>query len=288
MTVPAYLLFHLNLAFSSVSADKRPEIIAKCYWPMLNLAKDHHLPIGIELTGWTLSEIARLDPRWIETFRSLLASKHCELVGSGWSQLIGPLVPYPVNRWNQSLGLQAYLDFLGVKPSLVLVNEMAYSDSMVDVYHEAGYQGFVMDRDNVRLALNIEDKLLSAVPTHGQGPGGAQLPVLWGDSNLFQQLQRVVHADKPVADYLGYVKSRAQRDGQVIPLYCNDAEVFDFRPGRFTTEAAVSGAGEWKRLREVVCQAVQDASLQLVLPSQALAHSLANRSHHPKIGRAHV
>lgn len=279
MSQYAYLLFHLNLAFSSVAESRRPEIIAKCYWPMLKLARDHGMPIGVELTGWTLSEIARLDPTWVVEFRNLLQAGQCELIGSGWSQLIGPLVPYPVNQWNQKLGLRAYQEVLGTRPQLVLVNEMAYSDSMVDVYHEVGYQGFVMDRDNVRLALKIEDQPLSAVPTHGKGPAGAELPVLWGDSNLFQQLQRVVHGDKPAADYLRYVGDRARRDGQVIPLYCNDAEVFDFRPGRFHTEAAFSGVGEWTRLREVTQQALEAASLKLVLPSQALKASLAIHAH---------
>lgn len=279
MSRHAYLLFHLNLAFSSVAESRRSEIIAKCYWPMLKLARDHGMPIGVELTGWTLSEIARIDPTWVVEFRNLLQAGQCELIGSGWSQLIGPLVPYPVNQWNQKLGLRAYQEVLGTRPQLVLVNEMAHSDSMVDVYHEVGYRGFVMDRDNVRLALKIEDQPLSAVPTHGKGPAGAELPVLWGDSNLFQQLQRVVHGDKPAADYLRYVEDRARRDGQVIPLYCNDAEVFDFRPGRFQTEASFSGVGEWTRLRDVTRQALEAASLKLVLPSEALEASLATNLH---------
>src|SRR5687767_14007246 len=101
----------------------------------------------------------------------MLEGRQCELIGSGWSQLIGPLVPYEVNYWNQRLGLEAYRQLLGVTPRLALVNEMAFSTGMVDVYAEAGYTGIVMDRDNVRLALGLSHAPLSATPTHALGCG---------------------------------------------------------------------------------------------------------------------
>ena len=30
-------LFHLNLAFSSIEEEQRPDVIARCYWPLLRL-----------------------------------------------------------------------------------------------------------------------------------------------------------------------------------------------------------------------------------------------------------
>ena len=47
-----YLVFHLNLAFSSVPAAARPDVIRKCYWPLLQLAAETGIPMGIEPTGW--------------------------------------------------------------------------------------------------------------------------------------------------------------------------------------------------------------------------------------------
>jgi hypothetical protein len=266
-----YLIFHLNLAFSSIKEELRPTVIEKCYWPLLNLIKQMKIPAGVELTGWTLQEIHRLDPKWVSTFSAMLEKEECELVGSGWTQLIGPLVPRRVNQWNQKLGLIAYKKNLGQVPQIALVNEMAYSSGMVDVYAEAGYQGLVMDRDNVRLALEKTSAELSGLPTHAQGCGENTLPVIWGDSILFQRLQRAVHGDITAKEYLDYVKIRAERDAQMLPVYSNDVEIFDFRPGRFEAESLLHGQGEWNRLRDLCALLKKQVNLQWLSPGQVLS-----------------
>ena len=270
-----YLIFHLNLAFSSIPAAARPDVIRKCYWPLLDLAEDTGIPIGIEPTGWTLQQIASLDQPWMERFRRMLEAGQCELIGSGWSQIIGPLVPYEVNRWNQQLGLDAYRKMLGVVPKLALVNEMAFSTGIVEVYADAGYAGIVMDRDNVRLALGLDHAPLSATPTHAQGCGELSLPVLWSDSILFQRLQRVVHGDIPFGEYMTYVKQRADRDGTVLPIYCNDAEIFDHRPGRFAAESRMHPEKEWLRFKKVCTKLREDLGLAWLSPSEALEVQVA-------------
>ena len=272
---PAYLIFHLNLAFSSIPAEARPDVIRRCYWPLLELIEQSGIPVGIELTGWTLQQIDQLDPEWTARFRTLLDQQRCELIGSGWSQAIGPLMPFEVNRWNQQLGLEAYQRLTGHTPRLVLVNEMAYSTGMVEVYAEVGYQGIIMDRDNVRLALGLEHAAIDATPTHALGSGKATMPVLWSDSILFQRLQRVVHGDIPVAEYLAYVEKRARQDGMALPIYCNDAEIFDYRPGRFTTESTLHAEGEWLRLQRICLQLQEKPGLTWLSPSQALDRQVA-------------
>lgn len=265
-----YLIFHLNLAFSSIEVEARAEVIAKCYWPLLEMAERTEIPLGIELTGWTLQQIVELDSAWVDRFRQLLENKRCELIGSGWTQMIGPLVPYQVNRWNQRLGLEAYRRFLGTIPALALVNEMAFSSGVVDVYVEAGYRGIIMDRDNVRLALGLDHAPLSAMPTHALGSGDQYLPVLWSDSILFQRMQRVVHGDIPLAEYMAYLHRRADQDGEVLPLYCNDAEIFDYRPGRFTTESRLHPEGEWWRLQGICSRLQEELAIEWLSPSAAL------------------
>jgi hypothetical protein len=265
-----YLIFHLNLAFSSIRTEDRPEVIRKCYWPLLTLSELSGIPVGIELTGWTLQQIAMIDPSWVGQFRKMVEAKQCELIGSGWSQLIGPLVPYEVNCHNQRLGLEAYKEKLGVTPAIALVNEMAFSTGMVDIYADAGYRGIVMDRDNVRLSLGLENEPISATPTHAAGCDDISLPVLWSDSILFQRLQRVVHGDIPVAEYLEYVKKRSLQDQVCLPIYCNDAEIFDYRPGRFTAESRLHSDGEWVRMFNVLQRLHDDLSMEWLSPSQAL------------------
>ena len=62
MNPKGYLIFHLNLAFSSIEEEARPEVIKKCYYPLLELVKQTGIPIGLELTGWTLKQIVSIDP----------------------------------------------------------------------------------------------------------------------------------------------------------------------------------------------------------------------------------
>ena len=56
-----FAFFHLNLAFSSIEEERRGEVIARCYWPLLQLA-ERAGPIGMELSGYTLEEIAARSP----------------------------------------------------------------------------------------------------------------------------------------------------------------------------------------------------------------------------------
>ena len=61
-----YLFFHLNLAFSAVEEEQRLTVIEKCYYPILDIVRDLKIPVGIELTGYTLEVIETLKPEWIE------------------------------------------------------------------------------------------------------------------------------------------------------------------------------------------------------------------------------
>ena len=61
MRPKGYLIFHLNLGFSSIEKEAWPDVIQKCYSPLLDLIENTGVPIGIELTGWTLKQIERID-----------------------------------------------------------------------------------------------------------------------------------------------------------------------------------------------------------------------------------
>ena len=272
MTTQAFMLFHLNLAYSSISEAARQKVIEQCYFPLLNLIKKTKIPIGIEITGWTLRQIQIIDPVWIEEFKELLKSGQSELIGSGYTQLIGPLVPWEVNLWNQQLGLEDYETILGVKPNIILVNEMAFSTGMVELYQKVGYDGMIMDRDNIRLALNIED--YEGVPSHAMGLNNSQIPVLWSDSILFQKLQRFAHGDSRLSDYLGFFRKRAGISKRPLAVYCNDAEIFDYRPGRFREERPAHEEGEWRRLERLLNILTSQEKVDWLSPTEALKNSL--------------
>ena len=143
-----FAFFHLNLAFSSIEEERRGDVIARCYWPLLRLA-ERCGPIGMEISGYTLEEIAARDPDWIGRARSLIAQGRIELIGSGYSQMIGPLVPARVTAENLRLGHEVYARHSwGARPRLALVNEQAYSAGLVGLYRDAGYDALIMDWEN--------------------------------------------------------------------------------------------------------------------------------------------
>ena len=266
----AFAVFHLNLGFSSIEKEDLKSVVEKCYYPLLGIIKNTGVPLGIELTGWTLELLEEISPEWVKSFGDLLSKNKCELIASGYSQIIGPLAPYKVNIWNQKLGLDSYKNILGIRPKIVLTNEMAFSNSLVELYKEVKFEGFIMDRDNIRLALNQEGKPVSSMPVLAEGEQGSIMPVLWGDSVLFQKVQQLSHGDISFEDYFDYLHRRIDDGEKLLPIYCNDAEVFDYRPGRFSEERTLNPDMEWKRVEKLFNSIENRLDVKWISPSTAL------------------
>jgi len=262
-----FAFFHLNLAFSSIPEERRDEVIARCYRPLFQLAARVG-PIGIEISGYTLEEIAARDPGWIAEARRLLAAGRIELIGSGYSQMIGPLVPARVTRENLRLGLEAYRQHLGARPRLALVNEQAYAAGLVGLYRDAGFDGLIMDFDNPFAAHPEWDGAIAFAPQRAKGADGCEIGLVWSNTALFQQMQRLAHGDIELDAWRRFVAAKAA-PGRALCLYASDAEIFDFRPGRFRTEERLSGESEWNRIAAALEAALSDGAA-LVVPSAIL------------------
>jgi hypothetical protein len=269
-----FAMFHLNLAFSSIEEDDRAAIIERCYWPLLALAAAHG-PIGIEATGFTLEEIEARDPAWISRFRELIAAGKAELIGSGYAQSIGPLVPARVVAANLMLGTEVYRRCLGVQPTLALVNEQAYSGGLVGHYLDAGYRALLMDWDNPSAAHPDWSAELRYRPQRALGADGRAIALLWTNTVAFQKLQRHAHGDIGLDDYLDFIASKRGENDRTLCLYASDGEIFDFRPGRFRTEEALSGESEWSRIADAFAALRAMPGLGLVRPSEALEFVVA-------------
>jgi len=266
-----FAFFHLNLAFSSIEEERRPEVIARCYWPLLRLAENHP-HIGLEASGYTLEEIARLDPGWIAKARELIAQGKVELIGSGYSQMIGPLVPARVIAENLKLGNEVYRRLLNARPAVALVNEQAYSAGLVEHYLKAGYSALLMDWDNCSANHPAWDRELQYLPQQACGTGGHTIGLLWTNTTAFQQMQRFVHGDIRLEAYLRFVGERRGPATRMLCLYASDAEIFDFRPGRFRTEEKLpENDSEWTRIGEALAAVSAQPGVGLVSPSQALS-----------------
>lgn len=266
-----YAIFHLNLAFSSIDASEHGAVVERCYWPLLRLVEQYAVPLGIELTGYTLDCIARVDPHWIAHLRQLLQAGRCELIASGDSQIIGPLVPAAVNTWNLRLGQAGYERHLGTTPTLAYINEQAVSAGLLDCYIDAGFAAVVVEWDNPythhpewgRDRLNRPQTLLSA--------SGRSVKVIWNHAVAFQKFQRYVHGETTLDDYCSGITRLIGSDCYCFPLYGSDAEVFDYRPGRYQSEA-VSGHREWQRIGALIAALQARPNLAFIAPHAALRH----------------
>jgi hypothetical protein len=261
-----FAFFHLNLAFSSIEEERREAAIANCYWPLLKLAEKCG-PLGIEISGYTLEEIAARDMEWIEAARNLIAQGRIELIGSGYSQMIGPLVPARVTAENLRIGLDVYDELLGARPRIALVNEQAYAGGLVGLYRDAGYDALIMDFDNPSAAHPEWPAQTGWLPQRAVGPDGRDIALLWSNTIAFQQLQRLAHGDTDLDTYADFVRARHGAD-RALCLYASDAEIFDFRPGRFKTEERLT-AREWPRIEQALLRVVDDGAT-LVAPSDVL------------------
>ncbi|HEV2652702.1 MAG TPA: hypothetical protein VGU69_15695 [Rhizomicrobium sp.] len=267
-TLSLFALFHLNLAFSSIEEEQRDDVIARCYWPLLRLAEKFG-PIGIEATGFTLEEIAKRDPSWIERFKALLNDGRAELVGSGYAQMIGPLVPARVTEANLRIGNTIYQRLLGLTPTLALVNEQAYAAGLVGLYLDAGYRGLLMDWDNPGAAHPEWPAETRYLPQRARGACGRDIGLIWTNTVAFQKLQRFVHRDIEIDSYMDYVRGRQAATPRALCVYASDAEIFDFRPGRYKTEEKLTGASEWTRMEEAFSALSNEFAL--IEPSQVFA-----------------
>lgn len=270
-----YTIFHGNLAFSAIEEQCLPEVIDKCYFPLLDFIEQTSIATGLELSAYSLEIINRYRPTWITRFKALHEQKLVELIGSGYMQIIGPLVPYEVNIQNQLIGLQVYQEILGFKPRLAYVNEQAFSTSMVDIYHEVGYQGLAMEWNNAYSKNSDWEKHYAYRPSHCNGIH-ASIPLLWTDSIIFQKFQRHIHGEITLSDYLQKVDKYLKQGYQAIPVYTSDIEVFNYRPGRFETEAIIDN-DEWDKI--VGCLSALHKKHPFILPSEVLIkHPFSEKS----------
>lgn len=252
MSLNLFAFFHLNLAYSAIEENKRSEVIKKCYWPLLNTIKKNELNFGLELTGYTLEQIKALDPDWISFFKELLHHKKCELIGSGYSQIIGPLVPYELTLKNLEIGNNIYSNLLQVKPSIALINEQAFSSSMISLYKQIGYKTIIAEWDNAASINSDWDKEIGYLPHIIEDGKGNDINLIWNHSIAFQKFQRYVHGEINKYDLIKYLKSNIGDKKRAFSLYGNDVEIFDFRPGRYMTEAKLDQSSEWMKIDELL------------------------------------
>lgn len=278
MQLNLYSFFHLNLAYSAIKESDRPTVIEKCYWPLLRIADELNIPLGIELSAYTLEVINKIDSGWIEKFKILISEGKCELIGCGYSQIIGPLVPERVNCQNLILGNQVYLEIMGVQPKIALINEQAFSEGLVENYKKAGYESIIMEWNNPAKSNFTWSPEYKYYSQKVKGNKGSVLNLIWNESISFQKFQRYVHGELELDYLIDYLLGHMGKEERCFSVYGNDVEVFDFRPGRYMTEAAIQDS-EWDRIRAYYKALSSRREFNLISVGEVLEYKNDSLSH---------
>ncbi|GIL41472.1 hypothetical protein [Roseiterribacter gracilis] len=272
-----YAFFHCNLLFSSIPEEQRAAVVRNCYWPMLRLADRPGIRIGIEAPASTLEFAAAADPTWLEALQEGLDRGRVELIGSGYVQAIGPLLPAAANRLNLAFGQRRYEQLLGRRPTVALINEQCFAAGLVPLYREAGFDALIMEWENARLAApETHPHRWSAARV--AAPDGSTMRVLWHQTLISQQMQRAAHGETSLDEFFASL-ARRRNDASadpIVALYGGDAEIFDFRPGRFVTEPERNARSEWDVLGDAFERALREPGAQFVHASELASQTPAD------------
>lgn len=238
-----YSVFHGNLNFSYIPHDLYPQILERCYWPLLQVIEERQFPLGLEFSGHTLEVLNALDHSFVDRLRQLWQDGVCEFIGSGYTQAIMPLIPAKANRKNLDLGNAVYQKLLGQRPKTALLNEQVYSAGLPRLYQEAGYETLIVNWDSA-VPAHAEKELMyrpCMVPLGqygGESDGKAgNMPVVWHSLLAYRNFQRYVEGEISQDAFLNRLSSHMPAEGErAYPLYCSDWEVFDFKPWRVYPE----------------------------------------------------
>jgi hypothetical protein len=141
---------------------------------------------------------------------------------------------------------------------------------MVNLYLEAGYEAIIMEWNNPVSGHPEWSPEWRYLPQRALAPDDRSIPLIWNKSIAFQKFQRYVHGELELEEYLIYIFSHKAESERAFPVYGNDVEVFDFRPGRYMTEEPMHGEGEWVRIEKLYAHLALDQRCELIKTSEVL------------------
>ncbi|MDE3225711.1 MAG: hypothetical protein KGN30_09910 [Nitrospirota bacterium] len=225
--------------------------------------------VGIECSGYTLEQIAAIDELWVRDLRRWWEEGRCEFIGSGYAQSILPLIPASANQKNLELGQIAYQKILARRPETAYVNEQTYSGGLVSLYKQAGFSRLIMDWNNPYKYHHFP-KEWRYQPQMIQGFDGAELALVWNNSIAFQKFQRYAHGELTLDQVMAFLLSHWSPDEtRAFPLYGNDAEVFDYRPGN--DGVGPNKGEEFDRIRRLLEVLSADGRVAFATPAEVAA-----------------
>ena len=241
-----FLIFFYNLMFSSMKESERIQVIDQSLSKLLKLVKKKRVKIAISLTGNTIEIIKQIRPHIINELRTLIKLGYIELIGSGYSQIIQPLVPNELNEKNIKYGLELYKKYFEIVPETACCNEGVYSFSGAKILEKFKYKNLIMEWNNFYKNNMHLDK--SQFYYSGK-LNGSKINLIWYNTILFQALQRFVKNEINEKSYVQIVKNFKKKKGYLC-LYASDGEIFGYNPKRYKDD--VIKGDPWKKIEKII------------------------------------
>ena len=145
---------------------------------------------------------------------------------------------------------------------------MAYSRGILDAYIDNDYKAVIMEWNNPKSMHANWENDLKYHPQKLKSLSGKSIDLIWSDSIAFQKFQRYAHNEYDLNKYLEFLKLNISKsEYRNFPIYSSDAEVFDYRPGRFNTESKVQKISEWQKIKELFLHLKKEEWCSLIFPS---------------------
>ncbi len=265
----AFSSWHMNLGFSAIETKEHQKVLDNCYWPLLELASLENNKFGIEASASTLELIERIDPLFITKVANLHKGGKLEIIASGWSQIIAPLVPWKVTMKNLEIGNEYYSSVFDSIPKVAFVNEQAWSDGLTELYLDSGFESVIVEWENAYQA-NPEWLSSSKFRPALLNYRNRGINLIWNSSTAFQKLQRLAHFEESKQDWVTWLRTMGEDSrGGSLCIYGGDVETIGYRPKRYIYETNAS-AIEWVRIGEAF-QNLEGLGITQVLPSELIS-----------------
>jgi hypothetical protein len=265
-----YTSFHANLNFSSIPEDQYSSVLDKCYWPALDLLKNYNMKLGLEFPASTLKIIDEMDNGFTSTLKKYWSKSRCEIIGSGYSQNIFPLIPSKANLNNLIQGNKVYEEILGKIPVTAFVNEQTYSNGLVGIYKKAGYENLIADWDNANKYNNFP-KNYKYNPKILIGADKSKINLIWNSSISFQQFQRYIQDNLSFEDYITYLNSHhSNENNRSFLLYAYDLEIFNYQPGHGDIISSKNSQNEFNRINRLFEYLDEASHIEVITPNEVV------------------
>lgn len=235
---------------------------------MLDLLDDFNVKFGFEFPASTLEIINNIDTDFIDSLKRKWKKGKCEVIGSGYSQSIFPLIPAKVNYMNLVLGNRSYQKLLGSVPKTAYVNEQAFSSGIVELYVQAGFENIIMDWDNARKFKNFPNEYVYA-PKSLVGADGSKINLIWNSTISFQKFQRYSQGTLTLENYLKYLFTHlSNEEDHSFLLYAYDLEIFDYMPGHGDLHEHKDESTDFERIRGLFEFFEEDERVEIITPGE--------------------